>query len=315
MSKTVGVVVGRFQSPSLHSGHIALIDKALSENDGLLVLVGVYPAMPTANDPLDYETRRRSIAGSVSIQPKPFSILPIYDHPSDVEWSKSLDVLIKKSFPRFVPVLYGGRDSFISRYHGEFKTVRLNRRIAASSTKERCNIIVDPPSSDDFRAGVIYSCAKRWPQVYMCVDIAVFDPVEKSLLLGKKYAGDGWCFPGGFVDPADKSLEAAASRELGEETGYQIDIGGEKGLSYAGSTLIDDWRYKGPDRIMTSLFVAEKSFGAAGHGVKKASDDLYEMGWHPLTDKKLRSSIKPNHRPLFDLFISHRRTYEKTGRV
>jgi bifunctional NMN adenylyltransferase/nudix hydrolase len=113
------------------------------------------------------------------------------------------------------------------------------------------------------------------------------------LLLGKKFKTDERIrFPGGFVDPTDESLEMAAKREIMEEA---PGIATEGPMIYVGSTLVNDWRYRGQDRIMTSLFHTEYTWGHT-----KAGDDLAEVAWHPF-DPKTRDKIEPCHQPLYDM--------------
>ncbi len=116
-------------------------------------------------------------------------------------------------------------------------------------------------------------------------------------MLGRKPGSTKWQFPGGFVDPTDESLEAAALREVGEEISGLKDL---YDLTFIGSRKINDWRYKGTkDGIMTSFFVVF----ADPHGELKASDDLEEV--KVFTIPEAQEVIADEHRPLLDILIKY----------
>jgi bifunctional NMN adenylyltransferase/nudix hydrolase len=107
----------------------------------------------------------------------------------------------------------------------------------------------------------------------------VFRNKKAELLLGKKNIDGLWRLPGGFVDPDDTSYEAAANRELKEETGLVL----ETSLTFEQSFKVDDWRYRyEQDKIITTLFSAE-----IVRGDSAASDDLAEVKWFALAEVKL----------------------------
>ena len=56
MSKKIGVFLSRMQP--LHKGHMGMIDKALSENDKVIILIGSTNKEGTIRNPLGIELRR-----------------------------------------------------------------------------------------------------------------------------------------------------------------------------------------------------------------------------------------------------------------
>lgn len=190
--------------------------------------------------------------------------------------------------------LYGGRDSFIRYYHGPFPSQEVepsSYRIFSDSS-ERKSASLEIRSNSDGRAGVVYAAYNRYPQVLPTVDVAVTRKVEGGdieILLARKPGEKGYRLIGGFVDPTDPSLEAAARREVMEEAHIEIST-----PAYAGSFLVDDWRYRHEvDKIVTTLFAAEYMYGAI-----QPDDDIEELRWFRLNGTLEVGEIVDVHRPL-----------------
>jgi ADP-ribose pyrophosphatase YjhB (NUDIX family) len=98
-------------------------------------------------------------------------------------------------------------------------------------------------------------------------DVVVFR-AGRVLLIRRRNPPQGWALPGGFVDYGE-SAEAAASRELKEETGLEA------------LTLRLLGVYSAPGRdprfhTLTVVYVAE------AQGELAAGDDAAEAAWFPL---------------------------------
>lgn len=287
---SVGVVIGRFQTPDLHPGHHYLIAEVLKRHEQVCVLVGTRDAQPTNRDPLDYETRRVMIKRHY---PRAV-ILRLDDRGSDTIWSRQVDAILAREFPGMPVTLYGSRDSFISAYTGKVPCVVIGAVPHISATELRESVARAPEESSAFRAGIIYGAAQRFPTTYPTVDIAILNTSRQEVLLARKeHDARLWRFIGGFVDPKDATLEYAARREASEETGM-IEIAN---LRYVASARIADFRYRGQrDQIITSFFVAEYVFGRP-----VASDDIAELEWHPLKD--MTGLLLPEHKPLGEALV------------
>ena len=240
---------------------------------------------------MDFYTRRPLFDSFISSKVYTngwIKLAELYDHSSDTEWSKNLDAAIKEAFPGRQVILYGGRDSFRSYYSGKFPTQEVPEIAAAEGTAIRETVAKMPVAEENFRKGVIYSTGNQWPRVFPTVDIAITKGTE--VILGTK-SGDALLrFPGGFVDNTDSCLEWAAMREFAEEVpGVEFTA-----LKYVTSNQVNDWRYKGSDKIMTSLFQ-----GAYISGEVKAGDDLQSAGFYPM-NAETRSKMHPNHLALYD---------------
>src|SRR4051812_456362 len=81
-------------------------------------------------------------------------------------------------------------------------------------------------------------------------------------LLGRKPSDPKglWRFIGGFADPGDPSYEHSAVRELSEETSGTVLVEIDE-LIYLGSSIVNDPRMDGQDKIKTMLFMADLGFG------------------------------------------------------
>ncbi len=288
----VGVIVGRFQVPELHDAHRALIRTVMERHDKVILVLGMSPVGPTANNPLDFQARSQMIFEEFP----GLIVTSIKDLPSDAAWSARLDGIVADLVtPSQTVVLYGSRDSFLDHYSGRFSKAELLQESYVSGTQIRKKITSGSTfNSAAFRAGVVWGASCKYPTCYVAVDIAVFDYMQDgSILLARKSTdpANEWRFIGGFLDPTKGTcLEDNARREVAEEASG-IEIGD---LKYVSSQLVDDWRYRNEaDKIMSVLFKARYL-----HGAPKPADDICELKWFKLTDVT-ESTFVPSHRPLW----------------
>ena len=285
----VAVVVGRFQVNELHEAHIDLINSVTQKHDRVLLFLGNSIIRNTTSNPLDYRARRAMIAEKFPT----VEVHYINDHPSDTVWSKNLDKQISEQLlPLQSVTLYGSRDSFLKAYSGKYNVCELEATTFISGTEVRRRVVNNYPPTADYRAGMIAATAYRYPTAFQTVDIAVVND-KREVLLARKPEEKKWRFIGGFSDPRSVSLEADAKREVSEEASIEVDD-----ITYLGSTLIDDWRYRGEqDKIKTALFVAKYVFGKP-----EGADDIAEVKWVPIGTGLTKDNIEPLHHVLVDMF-------------
>ncbi len=151
-----------------------------------------------------------------------------------------------------------------------------------------------------FRCGVIWAMHNQYDKVFPTVDIAILNDTGTEMLLGRKPTETKFRFIGGFSDVKSPTYEADARREVAEETGIEITD-----PVYIGSTLIDDWRYRGEkDKIKTLFFVATHMYGQVG-----ADDDIAEVRWFKLANVN-KGDMVETHWPLYDMLKAYLKKQE-----
>lgn len=297
----VGVIIGRFQVHELHDAHRDLIEYVCERHEKVIIFLGISPLMNSVSNPLDFQARQKMIAAAFP----DVIVAYIQDTADDSVWSLKLDQQVRSlTTANQSVVLYGGRDSFLPHYTGDFPTQELMQETFMSGDAVRKSIARSSArATADFRAGVIWASQSRFPTAFTTVDVAIHDGNDFSdaarVLLGRKADEKLYRFIGGFSDPKSKSFEADAKREVMEEAG--IEVGD---LSYIGSALVEDWRYRNePDGIKTMLFRAKYL-----HGRPTPGDDIEEVKWFGFDDRyPLDSEIVPSHRPLMAMLRANRK--------
>jgi bifunctional NMN adenylyltransferase/nudix hydrolase len=294
---TVGVIIGRFQVPDLTKSHQALIEHVGQECNRTIILLGISPLKSTVNNPLDYEQRVQMIKKEFG-DSRPVTISHIADCYSDTEWSSRIDLVIRDlvGCDFHEVALYGGRDSFIKHYTGQFKTIEMRSDDQGDSgTDIREEARKESIDNEFFRRGVIWGVNNQYKRVNPTVDVAIIK--DNKILLGRKSGEDKWRFIGGFAS-GKTSYELDAKREVQEETGMEV-----ADLTYVGSYPVDDWRVRSEKKvsIMTVLFKAIYVFGMV-----EPADDIEEAEWF-LFEGCTLPSIIPAHREMFlDLLLKEK---------
>lgn len=288
MNNKTGVVVGRWQCPSLHKGHKHLINRVVEKSAQLVLIIGEAPISYTDRNPLPSGIVERMLKESYPEA----HIYIVKDYPDDNIWSGEIDQILELYK---YPTLYGSRDSFIKNYTGKYKTKEIKEKKIICSTDIRRNLkqYAHNENNKSFRKGIIHAIENRYPTAYPTVDVALLKKIGKNveILLARKPNKTTWCFVGGFVDVKDSSLAMAAYRELNEEVKgiYTHE------LFYIGSSKIRDERYEGTkDGIITSLF---GTYFMGGN--PKAADDIEDVKWFDIKTFD-KSQLSRHHHFLFD---------------
>jgi bifunctional NMN adenylyltransferase/nudix hydrolase len=287
--------------PELHSGHKELIDAVVAKHKRVIIFLGVTPTLGTKANPLDFTSRIGLLDDYIKKLDTRLVIHPLPDVPgNDIIWSQNLDKIVRSIIPMGSVCLYGGRDSFIKHYTGSYDTYELDIIGNAEGTQVRKEYGQTLINSKDFRAGQIYQSQNKFPTVYPTVDVAVVkqDSMDGTywVLLGGKPNHDKLQFPGGFADPTDDGYEEAGLREVVEELDVEIDTK----LEYIGSYRINDARYTGEEKIITTFYLASYIFGSGN-----AKDDLSGSIWVPIAEHSL-IRIADSHKVLFQALLNHK---------
>ncbi len=288
----VGVVIGRFQIPELHEGHLQLLEYVSARHEQLLILVGYDTVRFNTANPFPYEMR---IAMLKSIYPDA-EVLPLKDSPIHPEhWSSTVDAIVAEVEQGGGAVLYGSRDSFIPQYSGTYETCEVPAFKTFSATEVRNELGRELINDPMFRRGWLAAIHQQYTVTDSTVDAAIYKADFSEVLLGRRGEGSPLRFFGGFVDPNDDSYEMAVVRERTEEVlGIKV-----RGPVYIGSERINDPRYRNTDYgIMTAFFGMEYVSGSA-----RAGDDMGLAEWAPLVPELL-PQVSPTHRGLYEMLLA-----------
>ena len=284
-SQIPAIIVGEFQETDLTIEQRELLSQIMSGHTRTIIVLGTTPSNPTVRNPLPYSVRAAWLQ-----QVCPHAELHELTHqPSQVQLSDALDTLLEQRAPGQSACIYLLPGSYLHEYTGHHDLVRLHGRYCSGPP------LTELPPSREFRQGMIEAVKIRYPTPYPTVDIAVLDSTHTQVLLGSKPTDNTLLrFIGGFVDPTDVSLEAAAVRELAEEVGSILTTT----PIYIGSRKIPDWRYlETKDGVITAFHTVTYL-----SGIPEARDDISHLEWAPVA--RLEEHLVPSHQPLGHLLTA-----------
>lgn len=302
MTKThsIGVIVGRFQVPSLTEGHKEILEHCLAQGHETNILFLGVPHKDvrcTKNNPLPYQARKCMIE---EVYGDKFVFRYVRDEDNDIKWSRALDDAIDtfRTDKDTEVVIYGTREGLLAHYKGQYKVEEYRQRLIVPDksstlmTDENKNIRLG------FRKGVVYATQNSWTNYFPTVDCAIaMDESFEKFLFAKKPNEKLLRFVGGFWDAKDDTVEDAAIREAKEETNLDCRV-----HSYICTAKIDDPRYRAEkEKIMTTMYllVADKNSPAP-----KAMDDIAEVHIRNIAELT-EADIVDAHRLLFQKLVNH----------
>lgn len=247
----LGLIIGRFQP--LHSGHVAIIEQALEQNEKVLLLVGSAQKLPDYKNPFHVDLRIDLIEEVFEDRLDNLVIQGVNDYPTDAEWVADIidRILELEDDPENVTLYTSEKDEEF--YRGNFNCpVEVSDSGGLSATGIRAAMYRGntnwmgkcPETVENFLSDFISSnewerlrneyqlCTTsreeatanhKWnnpiePVVHACV-------VQNNKVLLVQRGGirghGQWALPGGFLDNHE-STHTGALRELKEETGLDL---------------------------------------------------------------------------------------------
>lgn len=149
---STGVIVARFQTFSLHAGHIHLIDTVIKKCKKLVIVLwekttpdehNILPAWIRSGMLMDFFMKRYG--------PDLDYIIHQLSDSVNMTTSEHLDDILKLYND---VTLYGSRDSFISVYTGKHKSELIPEFFGISGTSQRESMTIT--NTEEFRKGMIY---------------------------------------------------------------------------------------------------------------------------------------------------------------
>lgn len=302
---------GRFQFDALRPEHVGLIETLRQRHERIVVLLQVWPVRTNDQHPLDFNAR----ANMLRAMWPGLDVRGVDAAAEPATKSANLDAAIAEfckvaKIKGKVPRVYGSKKGLTSWYVGTNPTGELAYENFPSGAQIRNRLSECGKASEDFRAGVIWATQNQYPHCIPTVDIAIYDPAAKRVLLGRKPGESYWRFPGGYAEAATDSNKQDVVREAKEETGIELVPTPER-LFFLDGVQIEDWRYKGSkDQVRTSLYVA--IVDPAQAATAKAGDDLKDVEWFDPAQISY-SDVMPLHHRLMAAFRNWEEAYQKAN--
>lgn len=228
--KKIGVLIGRFQVPEPHEGHMFLMKRILEVSDELIVLVGSANKARSIKNPFTFDERRGAIYKALGAEyADRVNVVPLNDYLySDDQWMADVAATIKQVITVEADVtLYGhfkeGNDYL--RWFPQFKYQNIDSTIETSGTELRNahrHLLPKVVQEEYLEFDNDRKKFENYPYPD-CLQSNCGDAVVICLghvLLIKRPNGV-WALPGGHKHKYETFLDCAI-RELYEETNLRV---------------------------------------------------------------------------------------------
>jgi len=324
-----------------HSAHLEVIRQASKMCKELFLVVGSANQPRTYKNPFSASERMEMIKGAITDLPNVCIAGAINDNMyNNTAWASTVQNLIRSfSTPEDVVGIVGhnkDESSFYLTLFPKWETVYVDEVEPLSATdirelyfkrKNNINLIkgVVPESTFKFlesfnRTSDFYDLIKereflvnhhkqfvnlKFPPVFVTVDCVVAWNEKILMIRRKDIPGKGLlAVPGGYLDNTDVSIQAAALRELQEETNIEVsrDVLFE---SISNTKVFDAPRRCARGRIITHAFLFELS-DLDVEPICNAGDDAAEAFWIDIDDIK-REECFEDHFDIINILLGRQR--------
>ncbi len=335
------VFIGRFQP--LHTGHVKVIQTALSISNQVIILIGSVNGPRTFKNPFTYEQRRDIISKTIRYSDR-IIMKGLRDFKyNDNAWIQQVQDFVSQKTNTYDDIaIIGYHKDDSSNYldwfpQWEFVSVNVDENASVIDATTVRNILFEdlnpgffkgvlPQESYDFllefkksdeynrlkeEYDIVKAYKKSWehapyPPTFICTDAIVI--CSGHVLMVKRGAQPGkgqWALPGGFLDQNER-IKNGAIRELIEET--QIDVP-KKVLegSIEKSAIFDHPGRSLRGRTVTHAFKINVGLSPKGKLPKvKGGDDASDAKWISLNElANIENEIYEDHYQIIQHMIGN----------
>lgn len=318
-TSNLAVFIGRFQPT--HNGHLAVIVRALTRSDALLILVGSSGKARDTFNPFTFDERKAMLLSSIdpSLHER-IRICPIFDYENNTAWVKSVQDEVRDALEFFtmdeiahVALIGHSKDktSFylklfpqwasveVPNYKGISATPIRDEYFAATRRRDLIEYLPAPVLAfldsfylseayrdlvEEFEFNIVCKLPYKdlkWPPIFMTVDACVVQSGHVLLIKRRARPGKGLWALPGGYVNADERIIDAVFRELREETKIRVPEDILRG-SVKAQRIFDGVNRSARGRIITNCFRIDLANGPSFPKVK-GSDDALTAKWWPLT--------------------------------
>lgn len=334
MSKTIGVLIGRFSG--YHYYHHEHVRKAALENDLLIIIVGSRNARRSIKNPWSAEERIAMIEANIKADPELASARIIFrvanDHPDNNVWADWIRTIVGQLENENTKVTLYGSDKDVTTFYlnmfPEWNKATVPAQVTFDATQLRqmwfegqqtvdqlrksefvpfptLEFLADQPYNIDLQGEWKFYQDERsrfasypYPDTltFNCGDAVVVCHNKVLMIRRKANPGKGClALPGGFKN-RDETFFDAAVRELAEETKFEMPY------SHLMRCLVRTQLFDNPRRnigipraTLAAYFDVSRYYMDFELPITKAADDAAEVEWVDKNDLLFMTDVFDDH--------------------